>query len=97
MKRPEPVWETDYKSGRRKHSHRCFCCRKVIKPGERVLMCIYPGPKTRACHIDHADKPYADQDGISVRDVMRHWGLDALKLKGFLVKDDEYPQKEIAA
>lgn len=97
MKRPEPVWETEYKSDRRKHNHRCFCCKKIIQPGERVLMCLFEGRRTRACHASHADNIYAQPYKMTVRNVMRHWGLGALKRKGWTVKDCEFPQEEQSA
>lgn len=90
MKRPSPVWECEYRADRRKHNHRCFCCQKVIKTGEAVLMCRVAGGGCKACHIEHADNLYAsDQGRETVRDIMTIWGLTALKRAGWTVTDSE--------
>lgn len=55
MRAPSPTWETTYASNRRKHSHRCRCCDRIIAEGERVLMVRlrgYRGNKTWAIHLD---------------------------------------------
>lgn len=52
-------------------------------------MCRSSGGGTRACHIDHADNLHVIDDPMTVRDVMRHWGLQALKRLGWKVEDSE--------
>lgn len=89
MKRPEPAWECEYKKDRRKHRHRCFCCRRIIQPGMRVLMCrISKG--TRTAHIECVDHPHGPiGTQITTRRVMEIWGLHALKAQGWKVSDEE--------
>lgn len=89
MRRPDPVWECEYKITRRKHRHRCFCCRRILEPGEKVLMGWVTGG-SRACHIEHADNLYAPEQGSeTVREIMTIWGLRALKNRGWKVKELE--------
>lgn len=52
MRRPDLIWEMTYSSSRRAHSHRCFCCRKIIVEGDRVHMWRPANKVTRAMHIE---------------------------------------------
>ena len=51
------LFETIYAHDRRKHSHRCRCCSRIIKTGERVLMMLVQRG-TWALHAECADKPH---------------------------------------
>lgn len=97
MRRPDPTWECDYAHNRRKHRHRCVCCKRIIDAGERVLMCR----KRRgsiAVHIDCADNYHAHEDrGPTTRKVMHVWGLEALKMTGWNVSESEMQQARAAA
>lgn len=78
MKRPEPFWETDYQHDRRKHSHRCRICNRIINSGERVFMCrVAKG--TFAAHVEH--------DTQELRDKLTAWGLQGLKRQGWRVPE----------
>lgn len=78
MKRPEPIWETDYRSERRKHRHRCFCCNRILQDGDRVVMVRIATRKTRAAHVACADQQHVPDSPRSTREIMREWGLSYL-------------------
>jgi hypothetical protein len=88
MRRPEPVWECEYKNDRRNHRHRCFCCNRIVEPGMRVLMCRH-GDGTRTAHIECVDRPHGNFAKITTRRVMEIWGLQVLKRQGWKVTDEE--------
>lgn len=54
--RPPKPWEAVYAADRRKHRHRCRCCRRIIEPGDNVLMWRETARVSRAVHLDCADK-----------------------------------------
>lgn len=87
MKRPEPIWETDYSADRRKHRHRCFCCSRVLKAGDRAVMVRVVGRKTRAVHATCADRQHAPDSPHTTREIMREWGLSYLKSCGWAVPE----------
>src|SRR5262245_61215877 len=85
MPTPSPSWESSYRSDRRKHSHRCRCCNRIIKDGERVLMIRlrgFRGNKTWALHIVAcADQPHTN--GWTWRDAFECWGTEHLRRCGY--------------
>lgn len=87
MKHPNPIWEMDYASDRRKHRHRCICCKKIMQPGERVLMCRVRSKKSYVAHIGCASKRHVPESPNTTADVMRDWGLDYLKSCGWPVPE----------
>ena len=48
------TYETIYANDRRKHRHRCQCCRRIINVGEPVVMWRLR-KVTRALHIECQD------------------------------------------
>lgn len=83
MKIPDAYWSMTYSSSRRKSSHRCWSCRKVIKEGEAVVMARVVGKATRCMHESCAAKPYAASD-FSGRDFLEAWGMEYLANVGYL-------------
>ncbi len=81
MKMPVPYWQTTYSSSRRKHSHRCRGCNKVISEGETVLMARVSGKATRCMHEECASKPLAD--GFTGRDFLEAWAMEHLSRIGY--------------
>ena len=68
------VFDLDYKHNKRKHAHRCFKCKIVLKTGDSAVMCrMYGTQKTKACHKHCADTPHVNTDTITTRDVMVIW------------------------
>jgi hypothetical protein len=89
MKRPEPIWECEYKHDRRAHRHRCFCCSRILNEGDMVVMCRQ-SKGTRAAHVDCAAKPHGPiGTKATTRDIMRIWGLEHLRATGWKVSDSE--------
>ena len=88
MKRPEPVFETDYRHERRKHRHRCVVCNKILNTGDRVLM-WRSRRGTRAFHVEHADRPIFEGKPETWRTNCTVWGLLGLRDRGWRVSDDE--------
>jgi hypothetical protein len=82
MRPPSPTWELNYASDRRKHSHRCRCCDRIIQAGERVLMIRlrgFRGKKTWALHVvPCADVLHSREGGWTWRDAFEAWGTDHL-------------------
>jgi hypothetical protein len=87
MRRPEPIWEMDYASDRRKHRHRCLCCNRIIQPGERILMCRVRQKKSYVAHTGCAAKQHTPGQPETTADVMRIWGLEYLKSCGWRVPE----------
>jgi hypothetical protein len=71
-----------YSSSRRKHSHRCWSCNKVVKEGETVLMARVTGKATRCMHENCAAKPYGGSD-FTGRDFLEAWGMEYLANVGY--------------
>lgn len=69
MRTPLPFWETEYKADRRKHCHRCRCCKRIIKPGERVVMARVSSKATYAMHAECAP------EGSQPRSNMKEWAF----------------------
>lgn len=82
MKMPPPLWPAVYSSIRRKHSHRCQCCRKIIAEGEAVLMARVVGKATRCMHEACAAKPFGGSS-LTGRDFLEGWGMEYLAACGF--------------
>lgn len=82
MSMPSPIWSMNYSSSRRKSSHRCWCCNKVIKEGEAVLMARVTGKATRCMHEACSEKPYG-ASAFSGRDYLEAWGMEYLANIGF--------------
>lgn len=58
MRNPERVWVAPYANDRRKHSHRCVACSRIIKAGEPVIMGRPRNEtRTKAVHVACADRP----------------------------------------
>ena len=75
MRPQATVWEFDYLADLRGHHHRCRCCNRVLKDGERALMVRVGWKKTYAIHASCGDK----QHGTSAwtwRDALAHWGAE---------------------
>ena len=87
MKRPEPTWEMDYAADWRKHRHRCLCCNRIVKPGERVLMCRIRQKKSLVAHVGCSAKRHVPENPDTTADVMKFWGLEYLKSCGWRVPD----------
>lgn len=81
MKMPAPYWPMTYSSSRRKHSHRCWSCNKVVKEGEEVLMARVSGKATRCMHEECASKPFSD--GFTGRDFLEAWAMEYLSAIGY--------------
>ncbi|TCL70610.1 hypothetical protein [Rhizobium sp. BK251] len=79
---PKPFWSMTYASDRRKHSHRCQCCRKIIAEGDAVIMARVVGKATRCIHESCAKKPYGGSK-FSWRDALEAWGMEYLANCGF--------------
>lgn len=77
MKMPAAIWPMTYSASRRKHSHRCQCCRKIIAEGEAVLMARVVGKATRCMHEDCAAKPFGGST-LTGRDFLEGWGMEYL-------------------
>jgi hypothetical protein len=86
MKRPEPLWETDYRADRRKHHHRCFSCNRILQNGERAIMVRVDGRATRVAHVTCADRQ-VPESLRTTREIMREWGLSYLKSCGWKVPE----------
>lgn len=81
---PAATWPMTYSSSRRKHSHRCQCCRKVITEGELVLMAKVVGKATRCLHTACADRPYPTATSqLKWRDALEGWGMEYLASCGW--------------
>jgi hypothetical protein len=81
MKMPDPYWPMVYSSYRRKHSHRCWGCNRVVKEGESVLIARVGSKTTRCMHEECASKPYAD--GFTGRDFLEAWAMEHLSRIGY--------------
>lgn len=82
MDMPNAIWTATYKSDRRKHSHRCRYCRKIIAEGDTVVMARVVGRATRCMHEDCASKPFGGS-GLTGRDFLEGWGMQYLAACGF--------------
>lgn len=58
--------EVTYANDRRKHKHRCQCCRKIVSIGEQVLLYRITGG-SRVLHVLCADRP--SFDGLTFRQL----------------------------
>lgn len=76
MKTPDAFWSMTYSASRRKHHHRCACCKRIIRDGETVLMARVVGKATRVLHEECAAKPYGN--GHTFRDGLEAWGMHYL-------------------
>jgi hypothetical protein len=99
MRPPSPTWETTYASNRRKHSHRCRCCDRIIAEGERVLMVRlrgFRGNKTWAIHIDPCSgRLHSPDSGWTWRDAFTCWGTEHLRQCGWALP--EHPMMRVGA
>lgn len=59
MQRPS-LFEITYAHDRRKHRHKCQCCRKIVNAGERVVMYKINHKISRVFHVACADQPSFD-------------------------------------
>lgn len=71
-----------YSSSRRKHSHRCQCCRKIIQEGDTVIMAKVVGKATRCMHEACAAKPFA-ASRFTGREFLEAWGMEYLAACGW--------------
>lgn len=84
MKMPAATWPMIYWSSRRKHNHRCQCCRKIIAEGDEVLMAKVVGKASRCVHVACASRPYPTQDSpLTWRDALEGWGMEYLAACGW--------------
>ena len=74
-----PPIQIDYANDRRKHRHRCHCCRRIVDAGEPVIMAKVKDRKTRVIHEACGDKRHSET--YTWREVMAVWaGRHARKL-----------------
>lgn len=74
MKAIQRLFKVVYAHGRRKHSHRCRACWKVMSAGDPALM-LRLGRKTVVIHEECCGKPHPCG---TWKDAMRTWaGLNA--------------------
>lgn len=78
MRRPQP-YETVYRADRRKHRHRCKACRRIIQPGQPVLMARVMGRKTVAVHLECAETGHPCG---TYRDAFQAWSDDYARALG---------------
>lgn len=82
MKPPAQIWETEYQHDRRKHRHRCACCRRIINAGEAVLM-LRRDKGSLALHQSCADQEHSA--GNTWRDAFAAWEAGRQRAMGFKV------------
>ena len=63
------LFEMTYAHDRRKHRHKCQCCGKILREGERVLMYRFGATKTRAVHLAEAEREIFEGASYSFRDL----------------------------
>lgn len=81
MRMPDPIWKMIYSSDRRKHSHRCRVCAKIVKQGEVVFMARVMGKKTQVIH----ETPCSEfkLDGMTHYELLKYHGMMYLAACGF--------------
>jgi hypothetical protein len=89
MKRPG-LYETTYAHDRRKHRHRCQCCRRIINAGEAVVMYAVSGA-TRALHLSCAERP-TWEGGPTQREMAQLHSDEHARRLGFHVPDRKQVQ-----
>ena len=72
MRRIERVWEALYARPRRKHAHRCKCCRKILQEGNPALWYRY-GRGTYVVHAECADQIAEPTSGFTWRQLFGAW------------------------
>lgn len=93
MKPPAAIWEVEYRVDRRGHHHRCRCCRRVLKDGEKALMTRMGSHKTVVIHLACG----AVQHGTAAwtwRDAMTYWGSEFLIESGWKLALPACPSNE---
>lgn len=79
---PAAVWPMTYARSRRKHSHRCQGCRRIIQVGERVIMARVSGKTTRCAHKACAELRTAGGT-CTVEELMEAQGMTYLARVGW--------------
>lgn len=88
MRPPVATWTADYAHNRRKSAHRCRCCNRILKDGERVIMTRVVRGGTLAIHeACGALQHVPDQPG-SWADMMAFWGRDWQRALGFKIPEE---------
>lgn len=65
------AWVYQHTNARRKHSHRCRCCWKVIQPGEPVLVLRLDAHKTWMLHNSCEEAKHTET--TNWRDAFEMW------------------------
>lgn len=65
------VWDCTYRADRRKHRHRCRCCRRIIQPGAPVVMARIANRRTWVVHSECADQKHSA--ALTWREVFHEW------------------------
>ena len=73
--RNAPVFETTYRSDRRKHNHRCRCCWRVLRPGDEIVMMRRFFGKTWVIHRACGTQKHST--GFTWREIFDHWSKEA--------------------
>lgn len=75
MKPRRAVWESEYKHDRRKHRHRCRCCRRIIEAGESVVMWKHYDYRQKHAYAVHAAcAETRHSEAYTWREVIEVWG-----------------------
>ena len=74
------LWKMVYSDSRRKHSHRCRVCNKVLSSGEECFMSRI-GNKTKAIHADCGSVRVGDGAIADHLELMGCQSLDVWDLK----------------
>lgn len=85
MQMPVPSWTTTYSASRRKHHHRCWCCNRIIKDGETIVMARIRHDKTKCAHAACSERKSTTPGGFdyTAADLMQAWGMEHLAALGF--------------
>jgi len=81
MKAPDQSWRMTYSADRRKHSHRCVACSRIVGEGQEVIM-LRQDRGSKVVHVDPCSTNQHSPD-VTYGEAFRLWGIERNARLGF--------------
>ena len=81
MKAPDQSWRMTYSADRRKHSHRCVQCHRIVRSGQEVIM-VRRNRGTYVVHVEPCSN-LEHTNGFTYAEAFHFWGVERNAALGF--------------
>jgi hypothetical protein len=81
MQMPDQTWIMTYSADRRKHSHRCVACSRIVGEGQEVIM-LRQDRGSKVVHL-YPCSTNQHSPGVTYGEAFRLWGIERNARLGF--------------